>query len=61
MKIDKYDVIVRRLAESISHLSSLLERYIFDDIPKKRFMHGVNSELENLIELNGCIITMEDK
>lgn len=61
MKIDKYDVIVRKLAFSISNLSSLLERYVFEDIPKKNFMYGVNSEIENLIELNSCIISMEEE
>lgn len=61
MKMEKYDVIVAKTSAAIQRLSTVLERYIYNDMPKNVIVQELNGSIIELIELNTALQMMEEE
>lgn len=61
MKINKYDVVVAKTSAAIQRLSTILERYIYEGLPKSRIVKELNGSIINLIEINTALEILEEK
>lgn len=61
MKIEKYDVVVAKTSAAIQRLSTLLERYIYEGLPKSRIVRELNGSIIDLIEINTALEMLEEK
>lgn len=55
MKIEKHDIIIAKITESLKNLSELMHTYIYHGVDGVRFSRIVNSTIIELVELNTAV------